>query len=697
MQSASPSDEDEASRHRLESLVLHAPVALAMFDCQMRYLAVSNRWLEDYSLGAQDVLGRSHYEVLPEIPERWREVYQRAIAGETVRSEEDRFMRLDGRIQWLRWEARPWRAQDGSIGGIVIYSEDVSQERQDRLSLLVFGKAYRNSIDSILITDRDNRIVSVNPAFTRSTGYELEDVLGKNPKVLSAGMTPPEVYRDLWGSLTRQDSWQGELWDKGKDGRVYPKWISISVVRNDQGALTHYIASFRDLTEMKAATEQISRLAYYDVLTGLANRQLFADRLKHAIAADARTGGHGAILFLDLDNFKTINDTLGHEQGDIVLKEAAQRIQGVVREADTVARFGGDEFVVLLTGLGPAREPAAVAAKTVAEHLLASMNRPFHLKGRPYTCPASIGISLWRGSVDRDPLDLLKNADLAMYEAKKAGRNTVRFFEVAMQLAMEARSQVELRLRTAIDLDQFTLHFQRRVAEGGAVTGAEALIRWQDPDDGLLPPSRFISIAEESSLIVPIGSWVVRAACAHLRRWSDLDATRRLSLSVNISARQFVDSGFVEEVGAILAHTGADPSLLEFEITESVLLQDVEEAIAKMLALRALGISFALDDFGTGYSSLSYLQRLPIHILKIDRSFVHDLTGSRHAQALVRTIIQMGDAIGLQVIAEGVETAQQRDILREMGCRSFQGYLFGRPLPLVDFEASLSGAAAPAA
>ncbi|HXY22533.1 MAG TPA: EAL domain-containing protein, partial [Burkholderiaceae bacterium] len=420
-------------------------------------------------------------------------------------------------------------------------------------------------------------------------------------------------------------------------------------------------------------------------LTELPNRQLMMDRLKQALLSSARSGAYGALLFLDLDRFKTINDTLGHVEGDKLLQETAQRLRASVREEDTVARFGGDEFVVLLENLESPRERAAVLAKGIGDKLLAALAQPYRLRNKEYSCSASIGVVLWRGGPTADVHELLKRSDMAMYEAKKAGRNSVRFFDPIMQTTIENRARLEARLRQGLELGQFQLHFQRQVGLRDELLGAEVLLRWNDPERGMVSPAEFIPLAEESDLIVAIGRWVLESACRRLQLWSRSALTRSLTLAVNISPKQFGQEWFVSEVADIIDRTGAHPTRLQLEITEGMLLKNVEDAISKMGQLRKLGVSFALDDFGTGYSSLAYLQRLPINILKLDQSFVRDLGIDERSEAIARTVIQMGQSLGLDVLAEGVETEQQRRLLEERGCRRFQGYLFGRPIPIERF------------
>jgi diguanylate cyclase (GGDEF)-like protein/PAS domain S-box-containing protein len=555
-------------------------------------------------------------------------------------------------------------------------------EAESRIAAIAF-----ETPEPMIVMDAEGGILRVNAAFSRTTGYSQEEVIGRNPNFLQSGRHPPEFFAEMWQQVRHAGHWQGEIWDRRKNGEVYPKWLSISSVRDPAGAVSHYVGSFSDISERKEAAEAISRLAYYDPLTALPNRQLMMERLRRALRFSGRSGKFGAVLFLDLDNFKNINDTLGHDEGDKLLQEAARRLRACVREEDTVARFGGDEFVVLIEELEGPRERAALLTKGINDKLLDALSRPFLLQGREYLCSASIGVALWHGEPLIDGQELLKRADMAMYEAKRAGRNVARFFDPIMQTAIENRARMEGRLRMALNLGQFKLHYQPQVRADGSVFGAEALLRWQDPDRGMVPPGEFIPLAEETELIMPIGRWVLQTACRQIRTWGVAEATRRLVLSVNISPKQFGAEWFVDEVAQILQDTGADANLLQLEITEGMLLTDIEETVAKMTELRRLGVTFALDDFGTGYSSLSYLQRLPLNVIKIDQSFVQELGRNPRSEAIVRTVIQMSRSLGLEVLAEGVETAAQHERLAEWGCGNYQGYLFGRPVPVEFFAA----------
>ncbi|BBE50725.1 putative signaling protein [Ferriphaselus amnicola] len=447
-----------------------------------------------------------------------------------------------------------------------------------------------------------------------------------------------------------------------------------------------------DITERKEAEAERSRLAYYDPLTNLPNRRLLYDRLGQALVGCQRTGHFGALLFLDMDNFKNLNDTRGHDVGDQLLVDAAKRIEANVREGDTVARLGGDEFVVVLEGLSNTAAEAAMQTRQVSEKIRDSITWPYDLSGREFYCTCSIGITMFHDQCESIDI-LLKQADMAMYKAKDAGRNALRFFDPAMQTTLDDRSEMEEALHWAIQRDQFHLYFQSQIDGERRVVGAEALLRWLHPERGWVSPRDFIPLAEETSLILPIGHWALNAACLQLKAWSVSALTRELWLAVNVSTRQFRQPEFVDDVQKILVETGIDPTRLKLELTESLVIHNVADTISKMMTLKALGIRFSMDDFGTGYSSLSYLKLLPLSQLKIDRSFIAGITSDANDSAIVRTIITMGQVLGLHVIAEGVETEEQLTCLQQFGCQAFQGFLFGEPMALSEFESSLQTAA----
>ena len=549
------------------------------------------------------------------------------------------------------------------------------------------------SLEGISITDAEGTILRVNSAFTRITGYVAAEAIGNTHRILKSGRQDDAFYAAMWQRLLAEGAWQGEIWNRRKNGEAYPEWLSITAVKGQGGQVTHYVGTFTDITLRKAAEDEIKQLAFFDHLTRLPNRRLMLDRLAQALTSSARHGRHGALMLIDLDNFKTLNDTLGHAVGDQLLIEAAARLKTSVREGDTVARLGGDEFVVILEDLDEG-DHAAVQTESVAHKILMQLGRSYQLNValeaegpglRSHHCTSSIGISLFHGNaVGAD--ELMKRADTAMYQAKAAGRNTLRFFDPAMQDTVKARAAMEVDLRKAVFEAQLVLYYQAQVDSSNRVIGAEALVRWQHPQRGLVSPGEFIPLAEETGLILPLGHWVLHQACTQLAVWASEPDKAHLTLAVNVSARQFSLPTLVEEVLALIEHTGAPPHKLKLELTESLLLENTEDIIAKMIALKAKGVGFSMDDFGTGYSSLSYLKRLPLDQLKIDQSFVQDIISDSNDAAIARTIVALGQSLGLSVIAEGVETAGQRDFLESSGCHAYQGYFFSRPLPLEAFE-----------
>ena len=565
--------------------------------------------------------------------------------------------------------------------------QEIGERRQAEEALRIAAVAFETH-EAILITDAEANIVRVNQAFQQITGYSAQEVLGRNPRILNSGRQDKAFYAAMWKQLLGTGSWEGEILDRRKNGEIYPKSLTITAVKNERGETTEYVGIFSDITDRKRAEDEILNLAFYDPLTGLPNRRLLLDRFHQALSVSARSGHCGAILFLDMDRFKAINDSLGHAHGDQLLVEVAQRIRVCVREVDTVARLGGDEFVVLLEDVGANAEDSTQQAALIAEKIRLALNRPYQLGGREFHSSPSIGVCLYWGeqeSVD----DLLKHADMAMHQAKDSGRNTVRFFDPQMQQAVETRAALETDLRNAVPNRELRLHYQIQVDNDHRALGAEALLRWVHPVRGMVFPNQFIPIAEESSLILDIGNWVLDAACQQLARWGENENTRDLTLAVNVSAEQFRLHDFVEQVAAKLLAHRIEPSRLKFELTESMVLNDVADVVKKMHALKALGVSLSMDDFGTGYSSLSYLKQLPLDQLKIDQSFVRDIAVDLNDEVMVQTIIGMAQNFRLNVIAEGVETEAQLAFLRLHGCMAYQGYLFSKPVPIGEFEALL--------
>ncbi len=564
--------------------------------------------------------------------------------------------------------------------------KEIDVRRAAEKQLKLAAEVFDNAKEGIMITDADQQILAVNDAFTRMTGYSADEAVGQTPRLLNSGRQDSAFYATIWAALTSEMHWQGEIWNRRKNGEVFPEWLSIAAVRDEEASVSHYVAVFSDLTQRKAAERKIDHLAFYDILTDLPNRRLLLDRLQHALTASSRTGRGGALLFVDLDNFKSLNDIVGRDQGDLVLQQVAQRLAGCVRASDTVSRPGSDEFVVMLDDLSESAQEAATQAEMVGEKILAALSQVYPLASYAHHSTVSIGIALF-GDRQESVDDLLQRAESAMHHAKGAGRNTLRFFDPSMQAVITARAALEAGLREAVQREQFLVYYQAQVDSSGRVTGAEALLRWLHPERGLVSPAEFIPLVEETRLILPIGQWVLDTACERLAAWADQPALAHLTIAVNVSARQFHDEGFVDQVLAALARSGARPQRLKLELTESLLVDDVDQVIAKMSVLKAKGVDFSLDDFGTGYSSLSYLKRLPIDQLKIDQSFIRNILTDTNDAAIARMVVVLAESLSLAVIAEGVETEAQRDFLASQGCHAYQGYLFSRPLPVEGFEA----------
>jgi len=574
----------------------------------------------------------------------------------------------------------------------LIFQNNEKEKRAAELVIanneLTIAATVFESQEGMIVTDARNVILRVNYAFTDITGYSAEDTIGKTPALLSSGKHSKEFYATMWASLNRIGYWEGEIWNKRKNGELFPEHLCITVIKDKLGVITNYVATMNDITMSRKAADEIQQLAFYDVLTGLPNRRLLLERLKLALAYSVRTGNYGSIFFLDLDNFKVLNDTLGHDIGDLLLQAVAQRLESCVREGDTIARLGGDEFVIIINALSNQPVEAVAQALVVGKKILRELNLPYLLASYEYRSTPSIGANLFIGH-EISIQELLKQSDIAMYQAKKAGRNTLQFFDPAMQEIIIKRAVMEAELQTALENRQFQLYYQVQMVSSGQALGAEALIRWIHPERGIVSPAHFIPLAEETGQILQIGHWVLDTACAQLAVWQKNDLTRHLTLSVNVSARQFHQDGFIGQVRQVLQQHAINPTKLKLEPTESILLDDIAEAVATMNALKELGVQFALDDFGTGFSSLQYLKILPLNQLKIDQSFVRDLVSGANDQAIVRTIIAMAHGLNLDVIAEGVETAEQLQILQQNGCNHFQGYLFGKPVPIEKFEQAL--------
>jgi diguanylate cyclase (GGDEF)-like protein/PAS domain S-box-containing protein len=649
-------------------------------DLAGRLVRVSPSVQQLLGFAPDDVLGKHMADFYNNPAERETFLSALRAGGGRVNGHESHLRHRDGHDVWVMTNAHTLYDVTGQPIGLEGTTRDITERRRAEEQIRLAAKVFENIGEGVMVTDAENRIVSVNPAFTLVTGYEAAEVVGRRPAMLSSGRHDVEFYETMWGSLTRDGRWRGEIWNRRKSGEIYPEWLSIACVRDAHGKLMHHVAVFSDITDDKRAEERIDFLAHHDPLTELPNRLLFKDRFERAMAHGLRADARTALLFVDLDRFKAVNDSLGHPVGDALLRDAARRLEACVRETDTVCRQGGDEFLVVLTDV---KENEAVAR--IAEKMLAALTQVFKIETHEVMISCSVGIAI--GPDDgKDFETLLRKADTAMYHAKDDGRNTFRFYDERMNVDSHERMELRQRIHRGLERDEFQLYYQPLVdLQSGRIVGAEALLRWLCPERGLIAPAHFIPIAEESGLIVPLGEWVLHEACRELKAWHLLGHPH-LSMAVNLSAIQFRRGGLEDSLRLALERTGVPASALELELTESILLHEADQALAVIQRLKGMGVRLAIDDFGTGYSSLAYLKRLAVDKLKIDQSFVRDMAHDSDDAAIVRAIIQMAKSLNLSVLAEGVETAQVAEGLRQLECDLVQGFHFGRPVTSEEFR-----------
>jgi len=590
------------------------------------------------------------------------------------------FPKLNGQDRYLMFDATPIYGNDGKLMAVIESLQDITSIKKAEDHLRLTGQVIESTREAIVITDAENRIVSVNRAFTDVTGYTQEDVLGRNPSMLASGRHDKGFFRNMWESLNVRDSWQGELWNRRKNGEIFPLWTNISSIRDNNGQLTHFVAIFADISEHKATLKHIEFLAHHDTLTKLPNRLLLLDRLQQAVNLAEREKHRVALMFLDLDRFKQVNDSLGHQVGDDLLIAVVERLKSCVRETDTISRQGGDEFVIVLPDIHD-----SIAVTVIAEKILETLREPFVIDGHQLSTSFSIGISLYPDD-GREIAILMQNADTAMYHAKESGRNNCHFYDESMNANAAERLKLQNKLRQAMEQGEFLLHFQPLISlKDHAIIGCEALLRWKNAEDGWIPPAKFIPLAEETGFILNIDAWVLLEACRQAQAWVDAGLPP-LTVAVNISALQFKRGRILDSVTHALTQSGLAPSSLEIELTESVLIQDTQHTRQQLNQLNRIGVRLSIDDYGTGYSNLSYLKQLDVDKLKIDQSFVKDMLVDELDAIIVRSTVELAHNLGLEVLAEGVEDQDILVLLQNLGCDQAQGYHIGKPMPPKEFE-----------
>lgn len=674
---------DEAS---LRAMLDNSPYRVWLKDVEGRFLMVNEPFARSCGVkNPEDMVGKTNADIWPEmLAEKYSTEDHAAMSMRKQRRVEEKVI-VHGEERWFGTFRTPILDENGTVLGSTGFSRDITERKWAEEQLRLTAKIFESSHDAIIITDMSGNIVSVNAAFIEITGYAVEEVIGKNPRILNSGRQGKEFYAEMWRSLAQVDYWSGEVWNRRKDGAGYAGRLSINALRDENGKVSHYIGVTSDITEYKAAQECIRNLAYFDQLTGLPNRNLLRDRVNQLIASAQRDKHEFSVLFIDLDNFKNVNDSLGHHAGDLLLQVVAERLRNAVREVDTVSRLGGDEFVVVLPEVG------MEGAQQVARKIVGQIANNYMIETHELTVTTSLGISIYPADA-ADLETLLKYADTALYRAKAKGKNDFALFTEEMKSAAYERMTLENDLRRALTNEELMLYYQPQIhLASGRVVGMEALLRWPHRGFGMIPPDQFIPIAEECGLMIELGEWVMHEACRQNKQWQ-LSGLPSIPVAVNVSARQLRNADFVGSVDAVLRHTRLESRYLELELTEHAVMDDVESAVEVMKDVGRLGVKFAIDDFGTGYSSLAYLKQLPIDKVKIDKSFVQDLSTDNDDRQISNAINLLAHRLHLTVVAEGVETQSQLNILIGQGCDTVQGYFFSRPLPPQELAAFLRAA-----
>ncbi|WNL38576.1 EAL domain-containing protein [Halomonas sp. PAMB 3232] len=670
---------------RLDALVNSLQDLIFVFDEQGRFSYVHAIDRTRLLLEPELIIGRHFTELLPkDLAEAFQNVFERVKRLRQVENYEYP-LTLDGKLNHFNATVSPLTDVSGQFSGVLSVVRDITEDKKLQAELRIAAAAFQTHL-GILITDCKGYILKTNDTFRRITGYSEEEMVGKTPRMFSSGQHGAAFYRELWQRVHQSGNWEGEIWNKRKNGELFPQWITISATYDDSDTLSHYVATISDISERKAAEQEIHQLAFYDPLTGLSNRRLFMDRLETALKEINRHQRFGAVMLFDIDSFKEINDTLGYHAGDQLLRGVSRRLSRMLRDTDTLARLGGDEFAVLVEGVDSSLAQTHQLARGIANKLMATLSEPIRINDSLITVTASVGATMM--SNDQQNMDdYLQQADMALSQAKASGRQALRFFTPDMQAELLTRVRLEADLRQAVIFKQWHLFYQPQVDADGTLTGVEALLRWDHAERGIISPGAFMPLLESTGLINEVGEWILEQACWQLIEWARDPILATLTLSINLSPLQFREPGFVRRTESVFQRTQAPLSRLKLEVTESLFVEAPEEVRDTMLRLKAHGVRFSLDDFGTGYSSLSYLAQLPLDQLKIDQSFVQQVPESSANAAIVSTTIALASSLSLDVIAEGVETQEQYQWLLANGCYAFQGYLFGRPMPVAALEA----------